>query len=129
MTFAVQDLRCELSAPQKARRWTAACLRARLGDDADAGGLLDDALLCVSELVTNAVAAGCSILTLHLSVDDHVVRVSVLDDAPGLPVPKHPRPHDRSGRGLRMVEALSRRWGVDPAASGKEVWAELPRSA
>src|SRR3954451_5524680 len=129
MTFAVQDLRCELSAPQKARRWTAACLRARLGDDADAGGLLDDALLCVSELVTNAVAAGCSIMTLRLRVDDHVVRVSVLDDAPGHPGPQQARPHDRSGRGWRLVEALSRRWGVDPAARAEEVWAELPRSA
>src|SRR3954451_7002193 len=129
MTFAVQDLRCELSAPLRARRWTAECLRGQLGDAADAGGLLDDTLLCVSELVTNAVAAGCSTMTLQVSVDDHVVRVSVLDDAPGLPVPQQPRPDDRSGRGLRLVEALSRRWGVDPAASGKEVWAELPRSA
>jgi anti-sigma regulatory factor (Ser/Thr protein kinase) len=129
MTLAVQDLRCELSAPLQARRWTAELLRARLGDEADAGGLLDDTVLCVSELVTNAVAAGCSIMTLRLRVDDHVVRVSVLDDAPGHPVPQQARPHDRSGRGLRLVEALSRRWGVDPAASGKEVWAELPRSA
>jgi anti-sigma regulatory factor (Ser/Thr protein kinase) len=129
MTLAVQDLRCEASAPSLARRWTADLLRGELGNEAGAPDLLDDTVLCVSELVTNAVTAGCSSLTLQVWVDARVVRVSVLDDAPGRPTPREAGPGDRSGRGLRLVEAVSRRWGVDPAASGKEVWAELPRSA
>jgi anti-sigma regulatory factor (Ser/Thr protein kinase) len=129
MTLAVRDLRCEATAPLLARRWAADLLRSELGDEAGGTDLLDDTVLCVSELVTNAVTAGCSSLTLQLRVDDSVVRVSVLDDAPGHPTPRQAGPSDRSGRGLHLVEAVSRRWGVDPAASGKEVWAELPRSA
>jgi anti-sigma regulatory factor (Ser/Thr protein kinase) len=129
MTLAVQDLSCEASAPHQARRWTIELLRSQLGDDPDAAELLGDAVLCVSELVTNAVAAGCSTLSLALSVDDQAVRVSVHDDAPGQPTPREAGPGDRSGRGLRLVEAVSRRWGVDALGRGKAVWAELSRSA
>jgi anti-sigma regulatory factor (Ser/Thr protein kinase) len=129
MTVAVHDLHCEVSAPLTARRWTAECLRAHLPDDPAAAELIDDAVLCVSELVTNAVHADCSAMTLRLMIDDHVVRVAVFDDAPGRPTPRQAAAGDRSGRGLRLVEAISRRWGVDPAGNGKIVWAEFVRSA
>jgi len=128
MTVAKHDLRCEAQAPQLARRWTAECLRAHL-DDGSApptiDALIDDAVLCVSELVTNAVHAGCSDVTLELRVEDHSVRVAVVDDAPGRPTPRAAAPGDRNGRGLRLIEAVSRRWGVDPAGPRKAVWAEF----
>jgi len=32
---------------------------------------------------------------------------------------------DEGGRGLRLVDELSDRWGVDPLPWGKRVWADL----
>jgi anti-sigma regulatory factor (Ser/Thr protein kinase) len=127
MTVAEHDLNCETRAPLRARQWTADCLRHHLsGDPADLS-VIDDAVLCVSELVTNAVHAGCSTIRLQLAIQDSVVRLAVLDDAPGRPAVQPHAPTAASGRGLRLVEAISAQWGVDPAASGKSVWAELSR--
>jgi anti-sigma regulatory factor (Ser/Thr protein kinase) len=128
MNVATHDLPCEASTPMRARRWAAGCLYALLGDAPGAGALIDDAVLCVSELVTNAVQAGCSAISLRLRIDQDVVRISIIDDASGHPTPRAAGPNDPTGRGLRLVEALTRRWGVDPAASGKEVWAEIART-
>jgi anti-sigma regulatory factor (Ser/Thr protein kinase) len=127
MTLAVHDLACEARAPMVARRWAAECLRAQLGDGPSAPAVIDDAVLCVSELVTNAVAAGCSQLSVELRVGERDFRVVVVDDAPGDPVPRQANPGDRSGRGLRLVDAMSRRWGVDPSDGRKAVWAEFAR--
>lgn len=127
MTVALHDLHCEARAPQLARRWTAECLHSHLGEGADVPALIADAVLCVSEMVANAVQAGCSHLTLRLQVETQSVRVDVVDDAPGQPAPRDAGPEDHSGRGLRLVAAVSRRWGVEPAAGGKAVWAEFSR--
>jgi hypothetical protein len=43
-----------------------------------------------------------------------------------LPRLRHGGPAARSGRGLHLVGALARAWGVEPSADGKTVWAELP---
>lgn len=126
MTVATRDLSCEVSAPHKARRWIADCLRVQLGDGS--AGLIDDVVLGTSELVTNAVRAGCSALTVRVAVEDATVRLSVIDDAPGQPKPVTVGPHALAGRGLRLVAALTVRWGVAPAVSGKEVWAEFART-
>jgi anti-sigma regulatory factor (Ser/Thr protein kinase) len=127
MTVVAQDLSCEVTAPARARRWTAERLRGQLGSGSGAAQLIDDALLCVSELVTNAVQAGCSALRLELELDDAGVRLAVVDDAPGLPKPRRAGPGDRRGRGLPLVDALAGRWGVAPDGRGKAVWVELPR--
>jgi anti-sigma regulatory factor (Ser/Thr protein kinase) len=129
MTIAEHHLSCDVRAPSLARRWAAECLRSTLGDAAVTDGLVDDAVLCLSELVTNAVHAGCSALHLRLAVDEESVRLYVRDDAPGLPTPQQAGSTEGRGRGLKLVEALSRRWGVDPDAKGKAVWAALGRSA
>ena len=125
MTFSLRDLDCEVSAPARARRWAAERLQAALPHRAVAQGLVDDAVLCVSELVTNAVEAGCTSVTLRVDADDESVRVSLVDDAPGRPEPRASGPQDLRGRGLKIIGALSRAWGVDPVGSGKEVWVEL----
>ena len=87
--------------------------------------LIDDAVLCASELISNAVEAGCASATLSMCVADGVMRLSVIDDAQGHPLMSEPLATAARGRGLVLVDALSSRWGVDPAAVGKEVWAEL----
>lgn len=125
MTSATHDLSCHTGAPSAARRWTADRLRAELGDRSSVPDVIEDAVLCVSELVTNAVHAGCTHMRLELSVEPHGVRVGVEDDAPGRPARRAAGVGDRTGRGLALVEAVSRRWGVDIVERGKLVWAEF----
>ena len=84
-----------------------------------------DAILCISELVTNAVHAGCQNLRVELTFGEHDLRVGVVDDAPGRPVPRTAGAHEHRGRGLNLVQAVSRRWGVDVVERGKKVWAEF----
>lgn len=85
----------------------------------------DVALLLTSELVANAVRHAATRLAVDVRLEDEVVRVEVHDTAAALP---EVRPVDLSalgGRGLHLVEALARRWGVDPEPGGKVVWFEL----
>lgn len=125
MTLATHDLSCHTGAPAAARRWTADCLRRHLGDPPVVPDVIEDAVLCISELVTNAVHAGCSTLRVELAFGETAVRVGVLDDAPGEPTLRTPGGEDLHGRGLRLVEALAQRWGVDVLDRGKLVWAQL----
>jgi len=91
--------------------------------------LVDDALLVISELVTNAVQHGEPEIVLRLQVGRGGLRASVQDAGSARPeLPAHnPDSHAVQGRGLRIVEALSSCWGVEPGdqASGKVVWFEL----
>ena len=91
---------------------------------------VDDALLVVSELVSNAVVHAHSTCELRLGLSPAIVRVEVVDAGGGTPDPLPPsrtRPH---GRGLTLIDAVASAWGVDPQiAGGKVVWAEIPRRA
>ncbi|MEV0145407.1 MULTISPECIES: ATP-binding protein [unclassified Nonomuraea] len=86
-------------------------------------GLHDDALLVVSELVTNALVHGAGAPALHLVVGPSRVRIEVRDSSPLPPEPREPGP--KSGWGLNVIERLSIRWGSFPQGSGKVVWCEL----
>lgn len=89
----------------------------------------DDLRLLVSELVTNAVELGEGRIELALSpCDDGGVRVEVRDEGYGAPEIRDPGPDDLNGRGLRIVDRVSRRWGVDQFLPGKIVWFELAPS-
>ena len=46
--------------------------------------------------------------------------------SPNAPAIRPPSADAVDGRGLAIVEALSRRWGVDRDGLGQCVWAELP---
>ena len=84
-----------------------------------------DAQLVVSELVTNAMRAGCARVTVHLSIEDECVRVGVEDAAPGRPQRRRATNTDVTGRGLGIVAALASDWGVRRTSDGKEVWAAI----
>ena len=85
----------------------------------------DDAVLIVSELVTNAVVHGAGDVTLDVVVADDAVRVEVADREPELPDVLDYQADAESGRGLLIVSKLARRWGVRPVDNGKVVWADV----
>jgi anti-sigma regulatory factor (Ser/Thr protein kinase) len=85
----------------------------------------DDAILMISELVTNAVRHAHTLLRVMVSIAEQTLRVAVRDDDPTLPVAPEPEHHATSGRGLRIVDDLADRWGITPNTDGKTIWFEL----
>jgi two-component sensor histidine kinase len=83
----------------------------------------------VSELVTNSVKHAHS--DFKVSIDDSggEIRVEVRDTGRGQPVLRFLAPTEPSGRGLRIVEALSHAWGTVDLPDGKTVWFTLPSKA
>jgi anti-sigma regulatory factor (Ser/Thr protein kinase) len=112
----------DLRSPQAARRFVARTLTPLLGRED-----VETAMLVTSELVTNAslhAGTSCELVlrgglnTLHIRVSDGdtrppVRRLSFSDEL-------------ATGRGLRLLEVLCRRWGVEPGPTGKTVWCDLP---
>ncbi|MDP9093694.1 MAG: ATP-binding protein [Actinomycetota bacterium] len=126
---ATSSFRCESGTPALARKWSLARIEEALADETSAGDtaeLLDDAALIVSELVTNAVRAGCGRTQLEVAVAERHLRIAVIDDAPGVPVILEPSARDDHGRGLHIVAEVATDWGVKPLGDSKEVWATLP---
>jgi MEDS: MEthanogen/methylotroph, DcmR Sensory domain/Histidine kinase-like ATPase domain len=82
--------------------------------------------LVVSELATNAVIHAGTPFSISVSATDSVLRISVQDWSSTRPIMGDGSPAARSGRGLRIVAAVSRDWGVEFGLDGKTVWAELP---
>jgi anti-sigma regulatory factor (Ser/Thr protein kinase) len=115
---------CDRGSPRRARSFCADQLRSVLGSGGAA--TVQDAVLVVSELVTNAVNAGCSSTTVELSLHRTHLRLAVHDDAPGRPLQRPAAATEEHGRGLLVVEQVARDWGVQAELHGKVVWAELP---
>jgi anti-sigma regulatory factor (Ser/Thr protein kinase) len=114
-------LRMDETAPRAARQFIqeATC-------EAHNANVLDDALLLVSELVTNAVRYGAPPVTTEIEcVGTSGMRVRVTDGVSGDVQPKHADAYDESGRGLDLVDLVSAEWGVEPSDGGKAVWFAL----
>lgn len=84
--------------------------------------LVDDALLLVSELVTNAVQHGHAPVRLSVDCDSSGITVAVEDANPSLPRRRRPDRRRHSGRGLVLVEKVAAEWGVRRTEAGKQVW-------
>jgi anti-sigma regulatory factor (Ser/Thr protein kinase) len=84
-----------------------------------------DVQLLASEVVGNAIRHGQSPVTLIARYDGKRVRVEVGDGSPELPALKHPSAFDEGGRGMLLVEAIARNWGVLATVGGKRVWFEV----
>jgi serine/threonine-protein kinase RsbW len=90
---------------------------------------VDAVELMVSELATNSVKHAHSGFKVSISDSGGEIRVEVRDTGLGQPVLRFPAPTEPSGRGLRIVEALSRAWGTVDSPHGKTVWFTLPSNA
>ncbi|MGI3224534.1 ATP-binding protein [Streptomyces sp. GTA36] len=91
----------------------------------------DIAVLVVSELFTNSVVHTVSrMITCHLGATPDKLLIQVTDEGncESVPTPQRASLHDEAGRGLMLVKAVSRRWGVSPTedGDGRTAWAELP---
>jgi anti-sigma regulatory factor (Ser/Thr protein kinase) len=77
----------------------------------------------VSELVTNSTIHAGSDIVVSLAWIPGALRLTVRDGSPDLPRQLYSK-LDEHGRGLRVVAALSRSFGVLPTGEGgKVVWA------
>lgn len=95
--------------------------------------LSDDVELVVSELTTNAMVHAQTALTVSLHVFEDTLLLEVEDDAGAWPARAVAADVlDTHGRGLTIVDLVSRDWGTDALPDGgKSVWAEftLPEPA
>jgi anti-sigma regulatory factor (Ser/Thr protein kinase) len=122
MTESVLTLQRTVGAPREARERVRQYVT-HLGPQRT-----EDAELLVSELVTNAVKYGPEHGEIRLIVetDENRMRVVVHDTGAGpLPVmrPLDRLPHQGGGHGLRLVEMVSDRWGVERGST--RVWFEF----
>lgn len=81
--------------------------------------------LLASELATNAVLHAHTGYTLHLATVASGVRLEIRDLSPRLVRQRLYSPEATTGRGMLLVEAMSRAWGVQQRPTGKTVWVEL----
>jgi anti-sigma regulatory factor (Ser/Thr protein kinase) len=89
--------------------------------------LVETAELLVSELVTNAIRASQGLLEpairLWLVSDRSTLVIRVWDDSSEMPAVCQDASLDSEcGRGLLLVEALSKDWGAYRRGHGKVVW-------
>jgi anti-sigma regulatory factor (Ser/Thr protein kinase) len=112
------------TSPGEARRFVGDVLRHRGLARTE---VVEAAVLLTSELVTNAVLhAADGTINVDVDLDLTAVRVEVADASEERPAPRVAAPDDTSGRGLHLVEAMARAWGVErPREDGKVVWFEL----
>jgi anti-sigma regulatory factor (Ser/Thr protein kinase) len=92
--------------------------------------VLDEAVLLVSELATNAVEhtatrnAGHFHVTIHQR--DRRLLIAITDDGSDhAPVLCTAEPLAEEGRGLSLVEIIAHRWGHCGGEHGRTVWFEL----
>ncbi|MDX3548820.1 ATP-binding protein [Streptomyces europaeiscabiei] len=95
--------------------------------------VVDDAVLVVSELATNAVRhtlsgspGGWFLVVVVFRAD--CVRLEVVDmGGDHAPRMRDEASQDDGGRGLVLVAACAKDWGVKGVPSGRTVWADLVR--
>ncbi|MPY61738.1 PAS domain S-box protein [Streptomyces spongiae] len=85
----------------------------------------DDALLLLSETLTNAVQHGEGPIGLRLCRTATDLTVAVSDRSSHLPQPGFASEDAESGRGLLLVRGLADSWGVRPTDEGKTTWFTL----
>ena len=110
------------ASPARARGLLRTALRA-----AGLDHLVDDALLLVTELVTNAVIHAGTSIELLIDTVEGGLRAEVLDYSPGSsPVVRDaPEAAREGGRGMFLLDALAQEWGTTHSSTGKSVWFRL----
>ncbi len=119
-TTAVHDMAADPAAVSETRKF----LRRALEDWGIDDETTDTAVLCLSELVTNALIHARTGCVVRAVVEQRAVTITVRDG--GSPEPASTAslddPLQVHGRGLRLVDSLVTRWGSERDAGGTTVW-------
>jgi anti-sigma regulatory factor (Ser/Thr protein kinase) len=117
---AVVDLPPAARSAAAARRLVAQVLHAW-----SAEAFHDDAVLLVSELVSNVVrhVAGGAAMRVEVRLAGPGLHVAVVDSSAALPALRPGGP--LGGHGLGLVSVVADRWGSEELGGGKRVWFEL----
>ena len=115
-------LEADPSSSRHARRFIDEALRRW-----DCADLADTVTLLISELVANAVMHAHSTAEISVLLHPGCVRIEVADHDPTIPKRRTVGLESTSGRGLALVEALSRSWGIERTPTGKYIWFEVDR--
>jgi hypothetical protein len=122
---ATRSFALDPDSPREARHFALDLLRGWRIEQRCGVNLASDVAIVVGELATNAVRHAGSGFTVSVMLATDVVRIQIEDARPlagshgDPPLPVSP------DHGLGLVDAVSARWGVQPADGGKTVWAEL----
>ncbi|MEO5898732.1 MAG: ATP-binding protein [Ilumatobacteraceae bacterium] len=110
-------------APRRARQ----AVQGIFGDEHDV--FTENVRLAASEMVTNVIlhTEDGGELRVYERLIGRIVRLEVEDHNRTRPTERLPSDDHPTGRGLRIIAEVSRRWGVLGSPAGKVVWAEFER--
>jgi anti-sigma regulatory factor (Ser/Thr protein kinase) len=112
----------EAESVADARSWLSSFLR----DQHVGQAASSDAVLVISELVTNALRHGLGEIVARTALTDGgVLYLSVTDSGDELPELQPVDPSRVGGVGLHIVDRLASEWGISPFPGGKTVWATM----
>ena len=119
---ATMQVAAEPTGPSRVRAWMGAKLREWQVPEPVVGG----AVLCTSELTTNALLHAGTPASVRIDLTAERLLVSVADTGTrGSVTRAHTDALSSRGRGLGLIEELSDSWGTDPTVRGSTVWFEM----
>jgi serine phosphatase RsbU (regulator of sigma subunit)/anti-sigma regulatory factor (Ser/Thr protein kinase) len=112
----------EPTGPSRVRQW----MTARLREWSVPEPVVGAAILCTSELTTNALLHAGTPAQVRVDLNAERLLVSVADTGTrGTVIRAHADTMSSRGRGLGLIEDLSDSWGTDPTVRGTTVWFEM----
>jgi serine phosphatase RsbU (regulator of sigma subunit)/anti-sigma regulatory factor (Ser/Thr protein kinase) len=112
----------EPTGPSRVRQW----MTTRLREWNLPESVIGAAILCTSELTTNALLHAGTPAHVHIDLNAERLLVSVADTGTrGSVIRAHTDTMSSRGRGLGLIEELSDSWGTDPSVRGSTVWFEM----
>jgi anti-sigma regulatory factor (Ser/Thr protein kinase) len=112
----------DVHSAAQARQWLSAFLEPLPVQSA----FRQDALLVMSELVTNALLHGQGLPVVRATVTPESMELAVTDSGQESPHLQEIDPTRIGGLGLLIVDRLCSAWGVSRFPGGKTVWATMP---
>ena len=119
---ATTQVPAEPTGPSRVRQW----MTARLREWSVPEQVISAAILCTSELTTNALLHAGTPAQVHIDLSAERLLVSVADTGTrGSVTRARTDALSSRGRGLGLIEELSDTWGTDPTVRGSTVWFEM----